>query len=152
MRASDDCILKSNEEFLVLLEDFRSSADHREKLKALCRLSGYLRYLFFEILEENVQNAVGGDLGTLICGIPLVISSGIDLCEGSGEEERDSICGVILDSLSLALALVRKLGRDDGILELIGQIQARLYERPEIDGDILPMLKDFLESFIRSFG
>ncbi len=151
MKPLDACIHKLNEEFLWLLEELDSSQEPRDRLRTLCRLSGYLRFLFFEILEENVQNASGGDLITLICGIPLLIVRGISLCGGS-EEEREVACGLIVDSLSLALLIARKLGREGKVSEMVEDIQTRLQERSEIDEDLRILLIDFSDHFIRSFG
>ncbi|MEM0016858.1 MAG: hypothetical protein QXJ48_00470 [Candidatus Korarchaeum sp.] len=150
MRPIDECIFKSNEEFLWLLDSLNSSSEQYERLRILCRLNGYLRFLFFEILEENVQNASGGDLSTLICGIPVVIEKSIDLCEISSEE-REVICGIVMDSLSLALLMARKLGRDGYISEVVRDIQAKLQEKSELDDELRILLRSFSDSFIRLF-
>lgn len=149
MRLTDECILRLNEEFLRLLEDFNSSSELYDKLRALYRLNGYLRFLFFETLEGNVHNASGGDLSTLVCGIPMVIRKSIDLCDS--EREMEVACGIIMDSLSLALLMARELGTNGYVSEAVRDIQAKLQERPSLYEDLHIMLSSFSGHFIRSF-
>lgn len=146
MTSVEECIYESNEEFQLLLKEFSSSEELEDKVRSLCRLSGYLRFLFFEILEEKVQNAVGGDLRTLICGIPVVILKGIELCSGTRGEV---VCGVVADALDLALSVMRKLGVDESLIENANYMRAKFNEGATIDEDLLGMIKLFSEIFIK---
>lgn len=96
-----------------------------------------------------MESASGGDLITLVCGIPLLIMRSMALCGGSG---REVACSVITDSLSLALLIARKLGKGEWIAEMVNDIQFRLQEALEIDEDLHILLRDFSDHFIRSFG
>jgi len=134
----------------MLLEEFESESERYQRVRDLCRMSGYLRFLFFETLHENVQDARGGDLKTLICGIPLVIMRSAELCEGSADvEERELACDIMRDALYLALIVARKFGKDVGILNIFSELIIKS-DQESIDG-LSILAREFSSSFIKLF-
>ncbi|RSN69011.1 hypothetical protein D9Q81_04250 [Candidatus Korarchaeum cryptofilum] len=150
MKFLEDCVYQTNEEFLMLLEEFESESERHQRARDLCRMSGYLRFLFFETLHENVQDARGGDLRTLICGIPLVVMRSVELCESSANvEERELACDVMRDTLYLALIVARKFGKDEGILNILSELIVKS-DQGSVD-EISILAKEFSSSFIKLF-
>jgi len=147
VKSVEDCIYQMNEEFLTLLEEFESNTERHQKVRDLCRMSGYLRFLFFETLHENVQDAGGGDLKTLICGIPLVIMRSVELCEGSTDIEL--ACDVMRDTLYLALIIARKFGKDEVILDILSELLVKSDQ--ESTDELSVLAKEFSSSFIKLF-
>jgi len=144
-----------NEEFLMLLEELESEPERHRRVRDLCRMSGYLRFLFFETLHENVRDAEGGDLKTLICGIPLVIMRSVEFCESSVDaEERGLACDVMRDTLYLALIIARKFRKDEPLLDILSELLIKsdpgsLDER-SVD-ELSVLAKEFSNSFIKLF-